>query len=648
MKISRLAALLPGFAMVPALATAQPVRLDPITLTADVTGLAEIAASEEQLGDARTGTLEDVFRAEPSVTVGGGIAIAERVYVNGIDEQQLAVSVDGAAQNNRMFHHTGTNIIDPLLLKAARVDPGVAPADAGFGALAGSIAYDTKSALDLLEPGKDVGGQVTTGHATNGDTTTGALALYGRQGPVDALAYAKRATGSAYEDGDGNTVPYTGADMNSYALKLGVQLGDWRAELGALSFKDDALRPYRANLGGVIGGRPTPEKRRYAVDQNSQTLILRRIAADGLLDPELRIAKTESKVDTFDLPTAETLDPDFNTGVADTVSLVAQNHFDLDAVAVTAGVDNARSSGLYDGVFRGMPSTFREDRTNTGLFVQARGSRGPVDLSMGLRYDWNRFTGAGGQQLNTDGASLNAAATWEATERLSLNAGYSTVFGGTQLAGVYEFAGSYQLPDAYDALDPTRAQNIVLGAEWMAGGTTLGAELFRSSIDNVRKVVASAIVDRDLKSEGFRLSARQDWTGGLAILRYSDADVTLDGEGASSFDLRELGTVPGAMLTLEARHEVVAGLRVGGVVQHAIEEKTKGSDTDSDWPSYTVMDVFVEYEPAAYRNVTLRAEVNNLFDRPYADRASYGGDYTEVVGQQEPGRSIALTAVVRF
>ncbi|WP_265500760.1 TonB-dependent receptor domain-containing protein [Paracoccus beibuensis] len=648
MKISHLAALLLGSAMVPALATAQPVRLDPITLTTDGTGPAEIAVSEEQLEDARTGTLEDVFRAEPSVTVGGGIAITERVFVNGIDEQQLAVSVDGAAQNNRMFHHTGTNIIDPLLLKAARVDPGVAPADAGFGALAGSIAYETKSALDLLEPGDDFGGQATTGYATNGDTATGALAVYGRQGPVDALAYAKRATGDAYEDGDGDAVPYTGADMNSYALKLGAQMGDWRAELGALSFKDDALRPYRANLGGVIGGPPTPETRRYRIDQNSQTLILRRIAADGLLDPELRIAKTESKVDTFDLATAETPDPDFNTGVADTVSIVAQNRFRLEGVELTAGVDNARSRGLYDGVFRGIPSTFREDRTNTGVFVQARGSRGPVDFSTGLRYDWNRFTGAGGQELDTDGASFNAAATWHATDALALNAGYSTVFGGTQLAGVYEFTDSYQLPDAYDALDPTRARNIVMGAEWTAGGTTLGAELFRSSIDNVRKVVASAIVDRDLESEGFRLSARQDWTGGFAALRYSDADVTLDGESASSFDLRELGTVPGAMLTLEARHEVMAGLTLGGVVQHAIEEETEASDTDSDWPSYTVVDVFAEYQPAAYRNVTLRAEVNNLFDRAYVDRASYGGDFTEVVGQQEPGRSIALTAVMRF
>ena len=94
-----------------------------------------------------------------------------------------------------------------------------------------------------------------------------------------------------------------------------------------------------------------------------------------------------------------------------------------------------------------------------------------------------------------------------------------------------------------------------------------------------------------------------------AELRPSTIEFELDGQPASSFDLRELGTVPGGMLSLEARHAVMAGLTLGGVIQHAIEEDGQGVDVDGDWPGYTVVDVFVEYEPAAFRNVTLRAEV---------------------------------------
>ena len=259
-----MAALLLGTAFLPATAFAQtaadPVVLQPIVLQADEQGTSQVSVTADQLDDARTGSMKDIFRAEPSVIVGGGMTVTERVFVNGIDQQQLAVTVDGAAQNNRMFHHTGTNIIDPNLLKAARVDAGVAPADAGFGALAGSIAYETKSALDMLEDGQTHGGQVTTGYASNGGTTEGSVTLYGRQGPVDALVYAKRATGDDYQDGAGDDVAYSGADLNSYALKLGAQMGDWRAEFGALQVQDDALRPYRANFGGLVG-RPNDQRR---------------------------------------------------------------------------------------------------------------------------------------------------------------------------------------------------------------------------------------------------------------------------------------------------------------------------------------------------------------------------------------------------
>lgn len=639
-----LAALMLGTALAPLPALSQPILLDEITLTAEGEAPARIAPSAEQIEDARTGTIEDVFRAEPSVTVSSGIAIAERVFVNGIDEQQLSVSVDGAAQNNRMFHHTGTNMIDPGLLKAARVDPGVAPADAGFAALGGSIAYETKSAIDMLEDGRDRGGRVTIGYGDNGGTATGAVTLYGRQGPVDALIYAKRATGDAYQDGNGRTVARTGADLNSEALKLGAEFGDWRAELGAIRFRDDALRPYRANFTGTIGGRPVPETRRYALEQSTQTLTLRRTVAEGLLDPEIRIARSRNQLDTVDLPTPDAPVPDFNNGDADTVSVVLQNRMTVHGVELTAGLDNYRTRATYDGVFRGTAAAFREDRTTTGLFLQARGTAGDIDYSAGLRHDFSRFTGAGGQRLDTDGTSANAAATWHATDALRLNAGWSTVFGGTQLASVYELDAPYVAPRAYDALEPTRARNVVMGVEWQPGATTLGAELFQTRIDGVRK----GLVSRDLESRGFRLSARRDWQGGFAALRYSDTKVELDGQPASSFDLRELGTVPGGMLSLEARHAVMAGLTLGGVIQHAIEEDGQGVDVDGDWPGYTVVDVFAEYEPAAFRNVTLRAEVNNLFDRAYADRATYGADFSTVVQQLEPGRSIALTADLRF
>jgi len=640
---SRLAALLLGTAVFPAFAFAQSIVLEPIALTADgMPSVSQVAIADDQIDDARNGTMKDIFRAEPSVIVGGGMAITERVFVNGIDQQQLAVTVDGAAQNNRMFHHAGTNVIDPGLLKAARVDAGVAPADAGFGALAGSIAYETKSAIDMLEDGQTYGGQVTAGYASNGGTTEGSVTLYGRQGPVDALLYVKRATGDDYEDGAGDDVENSGADLDSYALKLGAEMGDWRAELGYVQVVDDALRPYRANFGGVLGR--TNEARRYALKQTTQTFNLRRTTADGLFDPEFVVTQSNSDLDTYDLNDDGSYADDYNKGDADTFTIKAQNHFALGMMDVTAGIEQSRSKATYEGVFRGSYGSYREDVTNTGAFAQARGTYDQFDYSAGLRYDVSRFTGAGGQSVDTEGASANASVTWHATDALAFNAGYSTVFGGTPLAAVYDMYDAYEADGAYDALRHTRARNTVLGVEWTTGSTTLGAEVFRTRLDDARK----KLITHDVESEGFRLSARQDWQGGYVTLRYSDTDVQVDGTDGTTYDLLDLATIPGRVLTLEARHEVMAGLELGGVIQHTMDEDASSAEATSDWPGYTVVDVFAEYEPAQYDNVTLRAEVNNLFDRDYIDRASYGGDFEDVFGQKEPGRSIGLSATVRF
>lgn len=622
----------------------EPIMLEGIVLTAEErAALGRVDIDAEKLGSVSTGSLDDVFAEEPSIAVGGGIAMTEQVFVNGVDQQQLAVSIDGAPQNNRLFHHTGTNVVDPGLLKAVHVDPGVAGADAGPYALAGSIAYETKSAIDMLDDGRDFGGKVTTGYADNGNTATGALTLYGRQGPVDALVYVRRDSGDDYEDGAGDTVDFTGADLNSAMVKLGVELGGWRAEYGATRIEDDALRPYRANLIGVIGGRPTPESRRYQLQQTSQSLSLKRQDGGGWWNPEFRLSKSENEVNTFDLPTAETPDPDFNLGTASTVSAVAQNVNEWNGIEFTTGIDVQNRRGLYDGRFGGTRYTFREDSHNTGIFTQARGSIDRFDFGAGLRYDWNEFTGAGGQRIDTEGASANASVTWNATDTLSLSAAYSSVFGGLPVASVYELWVDNTEDGAYDGLSAARAQNAVLGVMWDDGSTSAGADLFSTKLNNARKGLEAV----DVESSGYRLTLGRNWQGGSISLRYTDTEVDLGGDGATTFDLRDLGVVPGRLLAIEARQQVLDEVTVGGVLQHAFKESGK-NDATSDLDSYTVVDAFAEYSPARYPNVSFRAEIRNLFDEDYIDRASYGGDFEEVLGQSEAGRTIGLTANVKF
>ena len=49
--------------------------------------------------------MKDLFKNESSVSVGGSIPINQKVYVRGVEETAMLVTVDGARQNNKVFHY---------------------------------------------------------------------------------------------------------------------------------------------------------------------------------------------------------------------------------------------------------------------------------------------------------------------------------------------------------------------------------------------------------------------------------------------------------------------------------------------------------------------------------------------------------------
>src|SRR5690606_11582400 len=77
-----------------------------------------IAVTQEDLERNQPTDLQEVFSGEPAIAVGGAISSTQKIYVNGVDENNLAVTVDGSRQNNKVFHHNGTYLLDPALLKA--------------------------------------------------------------------------------------------------------------------------------------------------------------------------------------------------------------------------------------------------------------------------------------------------------------------------------------------------------------------------------------------------------------------------------------------------------------------------------------------------------------------------------------------------
>jgi len=631
------------------------ISLDPIyvELTDPNTGAADRATSayvsEAELETASMGDLKDLFAGISSVSVGGAIPVAQKIFVNGVDMLNLGVKVDGVAQNNRIFHHVSANAFDPGLMKFVRVDPGVAPADAGFEALAGAVTMETIDVADMLEAGDNFGGRVRLSYSDNGNTFGRAVTLAAREVGFEGLAYLKKMDGDDYEDGDDATVLGTGSDLDSGLVKLAYEseAGD-RVEFSAQKMQDDALRNRRANFGAASWN----PLELYETERTIYALHYENTQAAGLWDPEITLGYSATEVGKEE--------PYDSSGMTDTLSLTVQNTFHLsEAANITAGVDYIDKTSQYS-IYSTGEKLGKEHVENIGIFAQARFE--PViglDVSAGVRFDSQTFTDVNDVAYDNDGLSGNLSVQYAITERFSVRAGYSNVFGGIPIEDNYLFADAW---DYSGLTEVTRGKNFVLGADWEDGPIRLGAEIFKTNLNNVRTSAYDGAAGNyvaghaDFESKGFTLAGSYDWLSGFARASYTYSEARLNGAEASSYAVLDYGTPLGGVFSLEVQQELVNhDLVLGGSIDAALDYDLAYDTGDGDgflkkMPGYVVANVFAEYRPQRVDDLTIRFEINNLFDETYADRATYGSDYTEdqLNTLKESGRSVGLIVTKEF
>lgn len=597
-------------------------------------GINEISVTQEDLDRINPSDLQDIFAAEPGVSVGSSIPMSQKVYVHGVEETNLAVTIDGGRQNNKIFHHNGTNLIDPSLLKAVSIDAGVAPADAGPGALGGAIAYETKDAADLLAPGQRFGGMVRMSYDSNGGTVNPSIGAYGKEGGFEYLGFLNYATGSDFEAGDGSKRSGSGANLLSGIGKLAYEAGSGdRFELSYERVRDDSLRPFRANIGGV--GAPQPN-RRYTLARQNIVFTYTDTTPEGLWDPKAVLAYGVTDLDV--------LVPYGSRGSTGSLNGKFENRFAFDIGSITAGVDFYNDRAKYSEP----DYTAIERATNLGAYAQARLEPWErTRLSFGFRADHQWFTGTDGSEFANGGLSANVSGEYDLTEWLTAKAGYSHVWAGVPLAENFISNPDW---DYGDGPLPMTSDNFLAGLAVNHSGFTAEANLFRTNMYDARAAAwGNALTARDFVSKGFDLSAGYNWGNGFVRASYADIDVEIDGTVADTYVGNYIGAPIGQIITLEAAHTFVDwGLTIGGDVRFVLENRDTAVIEGKTLPAYEVANVFVQYVPKKFPNLTLRGEVNNLFNETYADRATYGQEFVGVEPLLEPGRSFKISAAARF
>lgn len=663
---------------------AQAQDTDP-TAAADIVvvgALTNVAIDREEIEVLQANDLADLFRNVPSVSVGGGIGLAQKIYVRGLEDSLLNVTIDGAPQRGTLFHHIGRVTIEPELLETVDVQAGPGEATAGFGAVGGAIRFRTRNAVDMLQDGRDIGGIAKAGWFSNdGYKLSGTV--YGRiAGDIGILASYVHVNRDPYKDGDGVRQLATGAKQNLGFVKVGGELGGGHRLTASYEQRRESGRFGQRPNWPVLAG-----DRLFDAKGKRQTAVLNYgyegssgvgIEATGYWT---RTNFTQDRFDRWGLYGAE----------IETYGFDARAHLAIANHAITVGAEHRRDQVTSE--YLGPPAmwqpwawnpaigSFTEKGSLMGVYLQDHWRViDPLLISFGARYDaydLDQTTYRTG--THSDGVSFNVGAEYEIVPGLKLNAGYAEAFRGKEIGDAFTLEKRPGRLSLSPTLRPEKVDNIEGGLKYDLGGFTASAVYYRMTINDVMldqlgRNTAQPIQDAvyyenvgKFRSKGFELRAGYR-TGPFTIDGYyNHYDSRLNGNRIEGYEHIALGNSMGDNWAVTAGFQPsdyfnfrasLTRFEDLNDVEVLFRESQLGFINGTrliDKPGYTTVDLFGSWRPFGTDRFELQAAVYNLLDESYiahASTADYGQlglpDYAIVSGLPEPGRNVRLTASVRF
>ncbi len=629
------------------------IDLAPFVVTGEVYAFGSqkiVHISDKDLDRLQADSLSDIFDRDPSIMVGGGIAAAQKIYVRGIEDKMLNVSIDGATQAGYLSHHHGQYSIEPELLKYVEAEPGTGAATAGPGALAGAIRFQTKSASDFLSDGQTSGGLAKASFGTNGDQIKLTGALFGQLSErINAIAAYTFSDSEDYDDGDGRTIEYTGHETSRAFLGLdGIM--DSRHSFG-FSFEetsDEGTFRHRPNFYGEF---PHPVAFNVPVfmdiGRKTATFDYNFLSDDQNLDLETTVFYSDFVIDR---PTQ------YEMGY-ESKGLDIRNHSTLGSHSLAYGLNYRDDTASFVGKgstngFLPFPLVYETIPDETidilGFFIQDDWQvSDKVQASFGLRWDEYDYTDKDGQNFTNSGFSPNAGISFSATDYFDLNLSYSAGFRGvTPIDLITANEGGVT---NHASMDGEWSENVELGFQYDNGTYFVNGTVYQQDLNDV--IVASGGRDNagDVEVEGydFAFGARQG--NATASLGMSFSDPEFNGVPLTDGNVG-LGTSSGRIWNANAdyRFEDV-NVTVGWSINLA-EKYDEGTDPLFHKASYVVHDLYAQWVTGIDDNLVLTLTIDNAFDKAFVDQTTsgYNGQIGRVAGLPQPGRDVKLGASYRF
>lgn len=643
-----------------------------------------VAVTDEMIQARQASDLEDLLTHDPSITVGGGAPVAQKIYVRGLEDTLLNVTVDGATQAGYLYHHQGRVSVEPELIKNVVIKAGAGNAADGAGALGGAIHFELKDAQDMLRPGQRTGALLKTGFATNNSAWKNHVSAYGMLGRDFGLLVSGTHLEATedYRAGGGNRVPETEQARRDLRVKFsGDIVPGHYVSLSYEDFLDDGRRYARANMGN-IGFHPAYPN--LPVDQKTdRTSLIGNYVFNpdsDLIDLSATVYQNDAAIQKLGDQWAAVWPPagpppawmfadyhggQFHGGGVKSLGFDLRNVSKLASSEMEYGFEY-RTDTAY--LINPAVSGFKDEETDiTAFFLQGDVQLGErLRLSAGGRYDNYDYTDNNGVNISDSDISPNATLSFDVTDQLEISAGYAEAFKGVSSPEVFflEFPPTGGTLTSYAGANTTQtfdgiefgvgelkaeeSDNYEVGFKFDSGKLAASGEVFRQTVQNAQytgPTVRYSYLD-DVRVRGYALRGAYYFEDVTLNVGVSHSTPEINGEPLSSGTMG-LGTAYGRTWTLGLEYDINGTTSMGwdARLTERLEDVREGQDQKA---GYVVHDVFVQWVPND--DLTVGLAINNLFDKFFYDQGTY---YTrdstrDPYGLPEPGRDFRLYASYRF
>ncbi len=625
------------------------------------------------------GLVKDVMRDIPGVYVGGTNGMNQKIYMRGVSDRGLNITVDGAKQNGNTFHHNADLLIDPDLIKAIDVEVGSRSVVNGSGALGGSVAFKTVDARDLLESGEKIGAKIKTGYASNNSEFSQGLMLFTT--PVEGLDFIAAINHKGYDYGKSGNKRKIGCDGNdlSYLLKLGYSFLDaHRISISREHNEFKGIYPFRAEFGSWHNGANIDDYRKYERD----TITLKyEYKPSDLLNLEVTAYNTEHKKDD---PILKILGVKTNG-----INAKAKSVVETGALTQTFryGAEFYQSKN-----FNKPDNHYPEKVNNYSIYAEDALNFSSLTVTPGIRYTHHELKSYNGLAGNVKSYTYKfneftpaLALDYEIIKGLNAFASYARVFRGPDVMESMMASGSSRGRalswEANKDLKATTGNSYEAGLKYHgdiseASSYSLSAKYFMTKYKNL-------IVDNNAKSgtvsptlvrinaggadiSGVELLARLNLDALSLAASYTHQKVKYRNRVLTSCSVGVVGPCyatsnvigyrdQGDKYTFNAEY---AFSRIDTLIGYNLiyfaskNTISAGDNKNVKMPSYAVSDIYATYAPSSgkFKGLEINAGIYNLFNKAYTSQslriATYTGNSNTI--DWEPGRNFKVNVSYKF